>query len=568
MSKSIDLDQLRFSEDGSGAATGSASGEKAPAGKSDMARKIAESLADERPAQAASPVYRVSDFQKKTTAQTAYAARPASTPQRTAYRVKPAPTKQAPRRKKGAGKLVAGIIGGFLLVAVVGVYVTGYFMTKDKFLPDTTINGVAVGSKTLDEAISAVSEKTEAPADITFTKSDGSQIRLAAADIDYKLDTKAKLTELFNNQNHVLWFGSLFHGTSSTAEFTASYNKEKLKSLINTTDWGDKAPVDAYIKLTKDGYTIVDAVDGDKVDAAKLADYAITQLDNEIYTVDIAASGSGQAADIQTDDLEPQLKKLNAIYNLKIIYDFDYTTETLSGKTLMGMVTLTDTGYEVDKDKVMAYVETLSKKYDTYGTDRKFHSTSRGDITVPAGKGCYGWWIDQEKTRDALVALIEKGEDATVDPVYYKSAYSDFLYVGDEKTRTAESDIGDTYMEVDLKKQHGWYYVKGKLKWEFDVVSGLPTKERNTPGGVYKLWYKERGRYLTDDAKTYHTRVEYWNNISTFGIGFHDATWQYGHFGGDRYKTNGSHGCLNMSMDDAKYVWENIDIGTPVVMYW
>ena len=122
---------------------------------------------------------------------------------------------------------------------------------------------------------------------------------------------------------------------------------------------------------------------------------------------------------------------------------------------------------------------------------------------------------------------------------------------------------------VDLKKQHLWYYEKGKLKYETDIVSGKPTEERNTPAGVYKLWLKEKDKTLTgsNSTESWETPVKYWNNISTIGVGLHDATW-HSSFGGDRYKLYGSHGCINMPLEAAKYVYEKIEIGTPCVMYW
>ena len=117
-----------------------------------------------------------------------------------------------------------------------------------------------------------------------------------------------------------------------------------------------------------------------------------------------------------------------------------------------------------------------------------------------------------------------------------------------------------------------WYYKDGKLAMESDIVSGYPSKSRNTPGGVYKLWYKEKGKTLrgSADGQSYASYVDYWNNVSTIGIGLHDASWQNGNFGGSRYKSStwGSHGCINMPLDKAKYVYDKIDLGTPVFMYW
>ena len=106
---------------------------------------------------------------------------------------------------------------------------------------------------------------------------------------------------------------------------------------------------------------------------------------------------------------------------------------------------------------------------------------------------------------------------------------------------------------------------------ESDIVSGYISESRHTPPGVYKLWYKEQGKTLrgSSDGVSYASYVEYWNYISTIGIGLHDASWQNGVFGGTKYKTStwGSHGCINMPFDKAQFVYNNIPLDTPVFIY-
>ena len=48
--------------------------------------------------------------------------------------------------------------------------------------------------------------------------------------------------------------------------------------------------------------------------------------------------------------------------------------------------------------------------------------------------------------------------------------------------------------------------------------------------------------------------------------GLHDASWQT-NFGGDTYKTKGSHGCINLPSDQAKIIYETIDKGYPILLY-
>ena len=49
-------------------------------------------------------------------------------------------------------------------------------------------------------------------------------------------------------------------------------------------------------------------------------------------------------------------------------------------------------------------------------------------------------------------------------------------------------------------------------------------------------------------------------------IGIHDAKWR-GSFGGKIYRTDGSHGCVNVPEYLAKKIYENIEPGTPIICY-
>ena len=130
---------------------------------------------------------------------------------------------------------------------------------------------------------------------------------------------------------------------------------------------------------------------------------------------------------VKSGDLSEECEKLNKIFQMYITFDFDYTTETLTGEELMNIIDLKDDGsYTVDEGKAMKYVEKLAKKYDTYDTKRKFHATKQGDIIVPTSSDAkYGWWIDQEKTCSLLVDMLEEGTSVnSVDPIYYSTGYT------------------------------------------------------------------------------------------------------------------------------------------------
>ena len=214
----------------------------------------------------------------------------------------------------------------------------------------------------------------------------------------------------------------------------------------------------------------------------------------------------------------------------------------------------------LDESAVREWMREFGKKYDTVGTTRSI--TTPNGKTVDVSGGTYGWSVDEDSETKTLIESIKNGEVKEKTPAYVQEAASH-----------SAQDWGSTYVEVDLTDQHMWYIVDGSVAFEADVVTGLPTPDRETPAGVYSILELKRDKTLVGetDPETgepiYETPVSYWMRVTWTGIGFHDATWQSS-FGGSRYQTNGSHGCINMSYDEAATLYGMLSIGTPVVMHY
>lgn len=115
-----------------------------------------------------------------------------------------------------------------------------------------------------------------------------------------------------------------------------------------------------------------------------------------------------------------------------------------------------------------------------------------------------------------------------------------------------------TYVNISISKQKLTYYVKDKAVLTTDVTTG---KNNATKTGKFKIRNKVRNTYLT--GKDYKSFVKYWMAYSGNNYGIHDASWR-NKFGGKIYKTNGSHGCVNVPTDAAAKLYSMLEIGTPV----
>ena len=131
--------------------------------------------------------------------------------------------------------------------------------------------------------------------------------------------------------------------------------------------------------------------------------------------------------------------------------------------------------------------------------------------------------------------------------------------------------VGDTYIDIDLSRQHAVYFENGKIKFETDIVTGSVAAGHSTPTGIFQVLNKLRNITLKGGSKKQHTYYEsfvnYWIGFYGAGYGMHDATWRNS-FGGDIYESSGSHGCVNMPPSKIPALYNMVSIGTPVIVHY
>ena len=120
----------------------------------------------------------------------------------------------------------------------------------------------------------------------------------------------------------------------------------------------------------------------------------------------------------------------------------------------------------------------------------------------------------------------------------------------------------DTYVRVSIENQLIEVYKNNELVVSSPIVTGTKNYS-DTDRGIFKIYYKSRNVYLKGAG--YLSYVNYWMPYNG-GEGLHDATWRT-KFGDKIYKTNGSHGCINMPLDIAEQVYNIVTVGTIVEVY-
>lgn len=452
--------------------------------------------------------------------------------------------------KKTIGIVLAVILGLLLII-----YLGGVAVFSNYFLPNTYINGKDVSltpKKELDKTYSKIWDTFSLKLEGRGNKEDV----ISAKEIDYveKLKPGQEVPQI-----PYYWFVASFQDKNYKLEKTRTYDAAKLRRVMDRlhvlNDEDITEPVDAMIGYEEGkGYVIIPEVKGTKIVPSALRDTILKGFEEEKSVLTLDDEGLYADPEITKDNpiLINKTASLNKIDSFVITYDFEDRKEDLRGENLVHLHDQMEDGTLVpSEEKVKEYVANLAARYDTYRGTRDFNITGGGTVRVKGG--IYGWQTNQVATAQELMKAIKNARTVTLKPVYNMEGMS-----------RSVNDIGNSYVEIDLARQHMWIYKDGQMVTETPVVTGNPNAGNGTPTGVWKVWSKETNRFLT--GADYRSYVRYWMPFSWGGHGIHDSSWR-SRYGGNYYRGGGSHGCVNTPPSNMKSVYDNVQMGSPVIVY-
>lgn len=461
--------------------------------------------------------------------------------------------------KKQRNKLInnknkKGIIIGLGTLICVYLGVSVFFVNH--FCFGSQINGIDVSFKTINQAKEKVSSVISTYS-LEVEGRDGIKEKIDGKEIGLTYNGNDKIKEFKNKQNSFKWITSLFNKSQFQIDEIVTFDKELLKEKLNQISFFNSKeiiePKDVTFEYSDKGYNMIDEVNGNKIKENAVYENVENAILKQRNTLNLDEANCYEAPKYTSKSKESKEAKdlLNKYTSLKITHTFGDNKEVIDGSTINKWL-YADENMNVafDEKQIRKYIDSLANKYNTLGKTRAF-ATSTGK-TVQVYGGNYGWIINKSEEVKSLIEAIKKGEDVTKEPIYSQTAVSH-----------DNNDVGNTYVEINLTKQHMWFYKNGSLIIEGDVVTGNMIQNFGTPAGTYKLNYKERKATLK--GENYKTEVDFWMPFND-NIGIHDATWRT-EFGKDIYINNGSHGCVNSPPSLASAIFENIESGTPVVCY-
>lgn len=454
----------------------------------------------------------------------------------------------------------AGILGILLLIYLIGVFYYSFH-----FLPNTTIDGVNVESMTVDQAKNDLRDSVQ-NRQIKLVLKDGQSEVISASDINLQYQNEDIVEDELKDQNAWSWPFSYLKSVRAGADentglvWDDNLLSQKIASLNAVTSADVQAPTDAHISYNEDAgkFEIVAETDGNQVNTDRLKESIENSLKNGQSEINLEQEQIYNRASVTTDDatLQKQVDLLNQKLDAKITYTLGENVEVVD-KSVYGPWLYVDENnqVQVNPDGVESFIEKLDDYYWIFPTREDAEDMNQA-MTA------YLMDLDEESTKITNAILNNQTIDVTPESVTIKPIPVQQTSSIDPATGAlTNSQGGDTYILIDIASQSMFFWKNGELLVSTPVTTGTAGLY-DTPTGKFKLYSKSTDVVLRGDD--YASPVTFWLPFDG-DIGIHDASWR-SNYGGDIYLTSGSHGCINTPYEAVSVIYNNIDVGTTVIV--
>ena len=467
-----------------------------------------------------------------------------------------------------------GVVSALILLVVCAgiVYAANY---SGRALPGTTVAGTPVAGMTRDQVIAAVNERADA-ATVTLTvEGKTTEASLNEAGVTVEVDETADAA-MKGSTSLPAFVSAIFSKRDVEPVLTVSDESiKKLAATANSTLTSEMKDAAVIVAEDGDSFTVTPAQNGngvaieDVASAVKQAGATLTSVTQDVSVRQIEPS-------VTTENAEAVAEKANALLETRIeISDgIDTFTAERSDKVKWIEFLTKDDGSlddpSISSVKVADWVNTLAATTDVKPENRVDNVDSKGNVLTVAREGKKGLKTNntEQITKDVVAAMTD-------GKAYEGLFHYDDVEPGSETKQVAEGTEnlvyqaaeGEKWVDINLSNATVTAYVGGKVAGgPFYMVPGAP--DTPTVTGTFHVYLKYdvqtmRGRNA--DGTKYETEGVPWVTYFTGSYAMHGAPWRSS-FGWSGY--GGSHGCVNMPVGAAKFIYDWTDMGDTVVVHY
>lgn len=522
---------------------------------------------------------------------------------------KPKKTKKKPMPKKKAADTrpkYQRIIIGTLKVIVLSVSFSGLLFTgavyayrgqyAQKAMFGTKLLGEDVGGKTKDEIQKILEKKIS---EITFSfKVDDQNIVIKPEEAGIVFKTGDTANAAVTKGKTGPWYRPYLHSVSSLLYLVYPPVGEKIDRDIQenlsmefeinenilsqfTQGLSTKFNVDsqnAGLVMNGTDVSVIPAVAGRKI-VTESVRMQVTESLKSVKTSEIKIDVEKvNPAIIEQDTLE-SIAAAKIILNLPVSYHYqgqNFNPDKLTVAKWITFKTIDEKGKQklvpvVDSKMTYSYIYTLAGKINIPAVNKKV-TVKNGAEQVVEQEGKDGLAVDIDQAAVTTAGNLSAGKGVNMELP---------TYVTKSKTQVNNIIVADwaKYIEINLSTQKmAAYTAGGVLVNSWSITSGASSKGYASPTGTFLILRKSGeggvpgsaggGICMPNPPSAYPLcGINYVSTFTGQGHAIHEAWWRSS-FGGQDYKWNGSHGCINATFDVAKFIFYWAPIGTPVIIHY
>ena len=471
-------------------------------------------------------------------------------------------------------KWAIGVVSALVLLVVCAgvVYAANY---SGRALPGTSVAGTSVAGMTRDQVVSTVNQRADAT-NVTLTvEGKTTKASLNEAGISVDADETADAA-MKGSASFPAFVSALFSERDIEPVVTVSDESiKKLAASANSTLTSEMK--DASVIVAQDGqsFTVTPAQMGNGVSAEDVA-AAAKQAGATLTSVTQDVSVHQMEPSITTENAQAAAEKANALLetNIEISDGIDTFSAERSDKVQWVEFLTKDDGSldtpSISTVKVADWVNALAATTDVKPQNRVDNVDSSGNVLTVAREGKKGLKTNntEQVTKDIIAAMTD-------GKAYEGLFHYDDVEPGSETKQVAEGTEnlvyqaaeGEKWVDISLADNSVTAYVGGKVAGgPYYMVPGAP--DTPTVTGTFHVYLKydvQTMRGENADGTKYETEGVPWVTYFTGSYAMHGAPWRSS-FGWSGY--GGSHGCVNMPVDAAKFIYDWTDMGDTVVVHY
>lgn len=451
-----------------------------------------------------------------------------------------APEEPAPKKKRHLGLWIGIPVG----IVALGVAVASLVLIA----PGTAVAGVPVGGLTVGSAADALNSRLAATT--VKLQTPNGVVTMTGAELGASVDAKALADSAFADRpmwNVTQWNSAPIAANVSLDTATAASALRKAAGSLYT------APVDAKVSFDQAtaSYVVTPGTDGTGLDLEPVRAALQDAFTKGMTTVEAQAPVVPVTPTVTTDTATTSIATLNKVLDTVGFYVGSERTVPVDRAVAASWLTVAERDGQItvsaDASAIQKFVDTLPGLVDRAPVNQTAVTNSSGEVLQVITAGVTGRSLGDT----AGIANAFAGQLAAGNPVYP-------LTVSETPFQTTALY---RHIDVNLSTQHAVLYENGAVVQDWAISSGLA--DTPTPTGNFTVFAHVRIQDMgCTPTSSYCTKDVPWVTYFAPDIAFHGAYWH------NNFGTPMSHGCLNMPISEAQYVYDWAPEGTEVSVHF